>query len=102
MPATAAEVPRDRPSLAKNVTHFLGGGVSRVLIWARQLLTKNPTDTRKHTPCLLASPLLQAMWRNQRKKHNPHPARNSLLRKAGEKRGGVKCVFYSFSLTRLS
>ena len=57
---------------------------------------------KKHTPCLLGSLLLQAMWRNERKKHNPHPARNSLLRKAGEKRGGVKCVFYSFSLTRQS
>jgi len=64
MPAAAAEVPRDRPSLAKNVTHFLGGGVSRVLIWARQLLSKDPTDTKKHTLCLLGSILLQAMWRN--------------------------------------
>lgn len=36
------------------------------------------------------------------KKHTPHPAPNSLLRKAGEKRGGVKHVFYSYSLSRLS
>lgn len=93
MPATAAEVPRDRPSLGKNVTRFLGCGASGVVIWARQLRTKDPKDTKKHTPCLLETLLLQAIRRKWPNKHTPHPARKSLLRKAGEKRGGVKCVF---------